>query len=41
MGALARWGVKRMLIGSTAERVIDHLPCDVLIVRLSEYQLWE
>lgn len=41
MGALARWGVKRMLIGSTAERVIDHLPCDVLIVRLGEYQLWE
>jgi len=41
MGALARWGVKRMLIGSTAERVIDHLPCDVLIVRLSEYQLWD
>ena len=41
MGALARWGIKRMLIGSTAERVIDHLPCDVLIVRLSEYQLWE
>jgi universal stress protein E len=41
MGALARWGVKRMLIGSTAERVIDHLPCDILIVRLSEYQLCE
>ena len=41
MGALARWGVKRMLIGSTAERVIDHLPCDILIVRLSEYQLWD
>lgn len=41
MGALARWGVKRMLIGSTAERVIDHLPCDVLIVRISEYQLWD
>lgn len=41
MGALARWGIKRMLIGSTAERVIDHLPCDVLIVRLSEYQLWQ
>ena len=41
MGALARWGITRMLIGSTAERVIDHLPCDVLIVRLSEYQLWE
>jgi universal stress protein E len=41
MGALARWGISRMLIGSTAERVIDHLPCDVLIVRLSEYQLWD
>jgi len=41
MGALARWGITRMMIGSTAERVIDHLPCDVLIVRLSEYQLWE
>ncbi len=33
MGALARWGIKRMIIGSTAERVLDHLPCDVLIVR--------
>lgn len=33
MGALARWGIKRMVLGSTAERVLDHLPCDVLIVR--------
>lgn len=33
MGALARWGIKRMIVGSTAERVLDHLPCDVLIVR--------
>lgn len=33
MGALARWGIKRMVIGSTTERVLDHLPCDVLIVR--------
>jgi universal stress protein E len=33
MGALARSGLKRMAIGSTAERVLDHLPCDVLIVR--------
>ncbi len=33
MGALARWGIRRMVIGSTAERVLDHLPCDVLIVR--------
>ncbi|MDA0681248.1 MAG: universal stress protein [Proteobacteria bacterium] len=33
MGALARWGFKRMIIGSTAERVMDHLPCDIIIVR--------
>lgn len=36
MGALARWGLKRMIIGSTAERVMDHLPCDILIVRLDQ-----
>lgn len=36
MGALARWGLKRMVIGSTAEKVLDHLPCDILIVRLSQ-----
>lgn len=33
MGALSRWGLKRMVIGSTAERVMDHLPCDILIVK--------
>jgi len=33
MGALARWGLKRMILGSTAERVMDHLPCDIVIVR--------
>lgn len=38
MGALARWGLRRMIIGSTAEKVLDHLPCDILIVRLAEKQ---
>ncbi len=33
MGGLARWSLKRAVIGSTAERVMDHLPCDVMIVR--------
>jgi universal stress protein E len=33
MGALARWGIKRAVIGSTAEKVLDHLPCDILLVR--------
>jgi universal stress protein E len=32
MGAVARSGLKRRLIGSTAEHVLDHVPCDILIV---------
>lgn len=33
MGAVARRGLKRLFIGSTAERVLDRLPCDLLIVK--------
>src|SRR5690606_3917472 len=33
MGAIARTGLERIFIGSTAERVLDKLPCDVLIVK--------
>ncbi|MDH3430068.1 MAG: universal stress protein [Gammaproteobacteria bacterium] len=33
MGAVARSGLKRRIIGSTAEHVLDHLPCDILIAR--------
>jgi universal stress protein E len=33
MGALSRSGLKRLFIGNTAERVLDSVPCDVLIVR--------
>jgi universal stress protein E len=33
MGAISRSAVKRILIGNTAERVLDSLPCDVLIVK--------
>jgi universal stress protein E len=33
MGAISRSAVGRLLIGSTAERVLDGLPCDVLIVK--------
>jgi len=36
MGALARWGLRRMIVGSTAEKVLDHLHCDILIVRPPE-----
>jgi universal stress protein E len=33
MGAVSRTGLKRLLIGGTAERVIDEVSCDVLIVK--------
>ena len=33
MGAVARSGLKRVLIGNTAERVLNELPCDVLVVK--------
>jgi nucleotide-binding universal stress UspA family protein len=33
MGAVARSGVRRLLLGSTTEAVLDHLGCDVLAVR--------
>jgi universal stress protein E len=33
MGAVSRGGLKHLFIGSTAERVLDHLPCDLLIVK--------
>ena len=41
MGALARWGLQRMIIGSTAEKVIDRVASDVLVVRLGESQLYD
>jgi universal stress protein E len=31
MGAVSRGRLKNIFIGNTAERVLDHLPCDVLI----------
>lgn len=36
MGAIARWGLRNRVIGSTAEKVLDDLPCDILIVKLPE-----
>jgi universal stress protein E len=35
MGAVARTGLNRLLIGSTAERLLDKLPCDVVILHPS------
>jgi universal stress protein E len=33
MGAIARSGLKRIFIGSTAEDVLERLPCDALVVK--------
>jgi universal stress protein E len=33
MGAISRSALGRLLIGNTAERVLDSMPCDILIVK--------
>jgi nucleotide-binding universal stress UspA family protein len=33
MGAISRTGLRRLLIGNTAERIVDDLTCDVLVVK--------
>ncbi|MEJ1961651.1 MAG: universal stress protein [Gammaproteobacteria bacterium] len=33
MGAVSRTGLKRFFIGNTAERIVDDLTCDVLVVK--------
>jgi universal stress protein E len=37
MGAISRSGLKRLLIGNTAERIIDDLGCDVLVVKPKDF----
>jgi universal stress protein E len=37
MGAIARSGLKRALMGSTAEQVLETLPCDVLVVKPTDF----
>jgi universal stress protein E len=38
MGAVARNRWKRLFIGATAERTLEHLPCDMLIVKPDWFQ---
>jgi universal stress protein E len=37
MGAISRSGLKRLFIGNTAESVLDHLDCDILIVKPAQF----
>ena len=39
LGAVARRGLKRLFIGSTAERVLDRLPCDLVIIKPLELEV--
>lgn len=39
MGAIARTGMERVFLGSTAEQVLEHIQCDVLIVKSCEQAL--
>ena len=38
MGAISRSGYKRLLIGNTAERILDELPCDLLVVKPAKFR---
>jgi nucleotide-binding universal stress UspA family protein len=38
LGAISRSGIKRLLIGNTAERILDQLPCDVLVVKPGKFR---
>jgi universal stress protein E len=38
MGAISRSGFKRLVIGNTAEAVLDALPCDILVIKPSRFQ---
>jgi len=38
MGAVSRNRWKRIFVGATAERTLDHLPCDLLIVKPSRFE---
>jgi universal stress protein E len=37
MGAISRSGLKRLFIGNTAERMLDRMTCDVLIVKPRQF----
>jgi universal stress protein E len=37
LGAISRSGLQRVFVGSTAEDVLEHLPCDALIVKPPDF----
>jgi universal stress protein E len=37
MGAISRSGYKRVLIGNTAERILDDLACDIMVIKPANF----
>jgi universal stress protein E len=38
LGAVSRSALKRIFVGSTAERVLDQMPCDLLIIKPADFE---
>jgi universal stress protein E len=38
MGAMSRSGIKRLLIGNTAEQILDDLACDIMVVKPANFK---
>jgi universal stress protein E len=38
MGAISRSGYKRLLIGNTAEQILDELACDIMVVKPAKFR---
>lgn len=38
MGAVARGALQRLVLGSTAEQVLDHVTCDVVVLKPSSFE---
>ncbi len=38
MGAMSRSGIKRLLIGNTAERILDELTCDIMVIKPANFR---
>jgi universal stress protein E len=38
LGTIGRTGISAAFLGNTAEQVIDHLRCDLLVIKPDEFQ---
>jgi universal stress protein E len=37
MGSVARSGLGRLFVGNTADKVLNHLPCDLLLLKPDDF----